>query len=128
MFRLADIDDSGSLDRKEFAAAMSRLGLGLTGKQITTLMDDLDDGDGKLDYGELFAFFAGDFDETVLNKEEDQPDKSTVLKSIKKDYWSGMLNKKPSQIKSAMAKAKELDLSAQVDIGRKLLQQLHSST
>ena len=125
VFSIADKDNSGTLDRREFMDAMSRLGLGLTEQQISALMDDIDDGDGVLDYEELFQFFSGAFDMPV--GDDDASKNAHALKKIKQAYWSGMLEKKPRTIEDAIALAEEMKMDAQVRVGRKLLHQLNAS-
>ena len=125
VFVLADRDNSGSLDREEFLLAMSRLGLGLTEAQITGLMDDIDDGDGLLDYSELFQFFSGDFD--VPAESSGAEKNAHMLENIKQAYWSGMLEKNPARIEEAVAVAQKMKMDSQVSVGMKLLQQLNDS-
>eukprot|EP01048_Picozoa_sp_COSAG05_P017685 COSAG05_NODE_2457_length_3038_cov_4.874107_3_plen_55_part_00 len=38
IFRAIDRDDSGELDQREFKMGLNRLGLGLTGEQLTLLV------------------------------------------------------------------------------------------
>ena len=88
-------------------------------------MEDLDDGDGVLDYGELFRFFSGDFDMPAADN--DAAKNAQMMKNIKQAYWSGMLEKKPQRIEDAIAVAEEMKMDAQVRVGKKLLQQLSLS-
>lgn len=61
VFSAMDRDSAGTVDQDEFAAAMRRLGLGLTAEQVHTLAQGLDrDNDGVIDYEELLSFLHGD--------------------------------------------------------------------
>lgn len=52
-----DADGSGAISNKEFRNAIRKLGLGLTSKEIDSLMLRIDsNGDGKIDYQEFLSF------------------------------------------------------------------------
>jgi len=54
VFRAADADGSGVLDRKEFAKCLKSSELGLSRKEINLLLTEVDmDGDGKISYEEF---------------------------------------------------------------------------
>ena len=70
VFKAADTDGSGSLDRYEFRKAMSRLGLGLTLKQVEQVLTVIDaDGNGQIDYEEFVD---------ALHKPEPEPEPETI--------------------------------------------------
>ena len=56
LFHAIDHDRSGTIEREEFDAALTRLGLGLSAEQLEELWCGLDaDGDGTVVYAELLA-------------------------------------------------------------------------
>ena len=62
LFEQADRDDSGSLDMREFADAIHRLGVGLTDEQVEQVCTYMDKGgDGTVDYSEfIHELIVGD--------------------------------------------------------------------
>ena len=74
-FAAMDRDDSGTLDRGEFATAIRRLGLGLTNAQIESLMRSLDrDGNGTIDYEAWLDYMLTDFSDTSDMSAQAEPD------------------------------------------------------
>ena len=56
LFHAIDSDRRGSIERAEFDAALTRLGLGMSSTQLAELWAGLDaDGNGVVDYSELLS-------------------------------------------------------------------------
>jgi Ca2+-binding EF-hand superfamily protein len=71
MFRAADTDGSGELDRKEFAACLKSSDLGLTKKQIALLMDEVDANfDNRIQFSEFIPVAFGLLSEMVSKQME----------------------------------------------------------
>jgi calmodulin len=93
MFREADTDGSGYLDRKEFGAALRQSDLGLTKKQIRLLMEEADaNGDGRVSYTEFIPLAFSLLAEMVAKQLEyeqlpaDEAAAANYLESLFADY------------------------------------------
>merc|ERR1712193_422170 len=70
IFERMDQDGSGTLSKAEFATALTSMELGLTRREINTVMFQIDqDGDGGVSYRE-FVPFAFDLLQTELENDE----------------------------------------------------------
>jgi len=71
MFRNADTDGSGALDRKEFESCLKSSDLNLTKKQIRALLDEVDNNfDGVIQYSEFIPIAFGLLSEMVSKQME----------------------------------------------------------
>ena len=71
MFRNADTDGSGALDRKEFESCLKGSDLNLTKKQIRALLDEVDNNfDGVIQYSEFIPIAFGLLSEMVSKQME----------------------------------------------------------
>lgn len=78
-FKVADKDDSGSLNTKELRAILHRFSIDLTPTQFTELLMNLDsDGDGDVSYLE----FMGYFEKTMLPNQRVSLKKHTVSDAV----------------------------------------------
>ena len=89
MFRAADTDGSGELDRKEFQTCLKSSDLGLTKKQIALLMDEVDSNyDGVVQYSEFVPIAFGLLSEMVSKQME--YDQLPADEAAAMDYLQGL--------------------------------------
>jgi len=80
MFRAADLDGNGSLDRNEFMACVQQFDFGLTAKEIKSLMAQVDkNADGLIEYDEFVPFAIDILIEVVKEKLLEGSSKLAVL-------------------------------------------------
>uniref|UniRef100_A0A061SBG2 Radial spoke protein 7 n=1 Tax=Tetraselmis sp. GSL018 TaxID=582737 RepID=A0A061SBG2_9CHLO len=102
LFVNADLDQSGTLDRKEFRNVLSSTELGLSKKQIKKIMSELDeDHDGRLSYNEFLPFMV-ELLQTVFAKHEVEATRLEEEEEARQEVEEFLLHGMPRQQLEAM--------------------------
>jgi len=113
IFKAADSDGSGILDRKEFAKCLKSAELGLTRKEINLLLSECDvDGDGNISYAEFmplcFNILVERFKDEVLAEAALQsPDGLTQMLIEEFEHMEGSLGGEEMTGKLTMSQLKK---------------------
>jgi len=126
LFNTADRDNSGTLDRKEFASALHRLGLGLNTSQIKTACDFMSkDGDDAMDYAEFILHLVVGDEE--LEKQEADRRQMTVHK-LRKAAWEVRVTIANARVQKSDEMVRELNRARIKQQKKKLSRTLTSMT